>query len=1085
MRIFNYKKLLALILSLLMAVSCITGVAAADSSASNQLTFMSFNLRYDTTSEPLMGLDVRGPHLLEIIQKYDPDSIGFQEATDDWMGYLREAMAEIGYAYVGVGRDTGTDDPSRSSTGNEFTPVFYKADKFELLDSDTFWLSQHPDQVSGTDWGAANTRIATYAVLQDKETGLAYIHFNTHLDHVSLTADQNGARILLNRIAGVSAAYGGLACVSTGDYNSDRYNETYNIMTSRMDDAWAIAEEVLVDGPTTNGYQKPSEWEEGQTSFGDMPSVDISSSPIDYLFLSKGRFTVDTYSVVNDTFTFEYGGQTWHNHPVSDHYGVYCTVQLLDEPGDDTPDESALIDLPAAVYTDAASGNPISDYSLARIEAFANAAADATVSSNMTLADDAGSLQSGIRLGEEEGKVFWELTVNLPYSTSIAALSLTLGDIQRAVPSNAELFLSADGASWKKAGASILEQPAAGSTFYYLLDEAFDAKYVKLLIVDAAAGAEIKGLSVFGMQSPLSPLDSKYYTPISGPSAGGEEGYEKLFDGTTGTKFYTKDADSVTIVWKTNGAVTAQQYSLTTGNDSSSNPQRYFQSWTLYGSPDGAEGGWTILDQVSGYTFPAENYAECVFTIDNPASYTYYQIVFTDPADESRRNMQFSELNLYVEANLPAPVPQSRMEPISGPRPGEEEGYEKLFDGTTGTKFYTRDADAVTIVWKADAAITARQYSLVTGNDNATNPNRYFKSWILYGSADGTDDSWTVIDQVTDYTLPAANYTEVIFYIEDPAPYTYYQIVFTDPADTSNRNIQLSELNLYVQADIAQVAQSHMEPVSGPAPRTETDVEVYQNLFDGDLHTKLYYRDTLPDSIIWKADREIVPAMYAFVLSNDAQTYPNRNPLGWRLYGSPDGTDRSWVFLDEKTDYHTPGQNSLEVDFALPEIQDAYTYFRLDITQMETDEGTPRMQIAEVLLYEKAAPADYSSLDETLLQLPSNLDNYTADSAAALTAALAAVVRGLDIADQAEVDAMAQAIEDAINALQAITKGDLDGNGEVDILDVMAACRILARKNAGSMPNNVEIQRGDMTGDGQVTIEDIMAICRILASKNS
>ena len=56
-----------------------------------------------------MGTDVRGEHLMEIVEKYAPDSIGFQEATNDWMNYLRDAMEELGYAYAGCrqGRRSG------------------------------------------------------------------------------------------------------------------------------------------------------------------------------------------------------------------------------------------------------------------------------------------------------------------------------------------------------------------------------------------------------------------------------------------------------------------------------------------------------------------------------------------------------------------------------------------------------------------------------------------------------------------------------------------------------------------------------------------------------------------------------------------------------------------------------------------------------------------------------------------------------------------------------------------------------------------------------------------------------------------
>ena len=65
------------------------------------------------------------------------------------------------------------------------------------------------------------------------------------------------------------------------------------------------------------------------------------------------------------------------------------------------------------------------------------------------------------------------------------------------------------------------------------------------------------------------------------------------------------------------------------------------------------------------------------------------------------------------------------------------------------------------------------------------------------------------------------------------------------------------------------------------------------------------------------------------------------------------------------------------------------------------------------------------------------------------------------------------------------SQGDVDGNGVVNISDVMAACRILARAAGETPPTSAEILAADVNGSGTVDILDIMGICRILAGKKA
>ena len=143
-------------------------------------------------------------------------------------------------------------------------------------------------------------------------------------------------------------------------------------------------------------------------------------------------------------------------------------------------------------------------------------------------------------------------------------------------------------------------------------------------------------------------------TAISGPGKvnGNNEGYGNLFDGDAGTKWYYKGADSpAAIIFRTDRAVKALRYSLTTANDHTNYPDRIPKAWTLSGG-DSENGEWTVIAQHTeddNCIQNAGNEREVTFDIPNPASYQYYKLVFESSVSTE---IQFSEFKLYTgEAN--------------------------------------------------------------------------------------------------------------------------------------------------------------------------------------------------------------------------------------------------------------------------------------------------------------------------------------------------------------------------------------------------------------------------------------------------
>ena len=66
----------------------------------------------------------------------------------------------------------------------------------------------------------------------------------------------------------------------------------------------------------------------------------------------------------------------------------------------------------------------------------------------------------------------------------------------------------------------------------------------------------------------------------------------------------------------------------------------------------------------------------------------------------------------------------------------------------------------------------------------------------------------------------------------------------------------------------------------------------------------------------------------------------------------------------------------------------------------------------------KYKPADYTSVNEAVEKIPTDLTGYTAASVQALSEAVAAIEENLDITHQAEVEAMAEAVLEAIEGLE-------------------------------------------------------------------
>lgn len=255
-----------------------------------KMTLLTYNIRLDTDSDGENAWKYRKDFLCSQIQFYEPDIFGIQEALPSQVAFMAEYFAQ--YEYIGVGRDANNQGESSN--------IFYKKDRFCLIKSNTFWLSETPDKVS-KGWDAAINRVCTYGLFYDSLIDVHFLVFNTHFDHIGEIARAKSIHLILNKIEELNQNK--YPVFFMGDFNLLDNSPVIESLNNLMDDSRYITKNKPF-GPkgTFNGFQH---------------NMAITNR-IDYIFLSKNNpYTVNKYAVLSDHVDIKYP---------SDHLPVYIEV---------------------------------------------------------------------------------------------------------------------------------------------------------------------------------------------------------------------------------------------------------------------------------------------------------------------------------------------------------------------------------------------------------------------------------------------------------------------------------------------------------------------------------------------------------------------------------------------------------------------------------------------------------------------------------------------------------------------------------------------------------------------------------------
>jgi endonuclease/exonuclease/phosphatase family metal-dependent hydrolase len=279
-------------ISLLFALAAISGVQAQIGIGTGTVPIVAatYNIRMNTPNDGENAWPNRAAWVRELVRFHEWDIFGTQEG---FRGQLDDLLQMEEYAQIGVGRDDGVSK-------GEHSAIFYRRDRFELLDKGDFWLSETPDR-PGAGWDANIFRICSWGKFSDKLSGKEFFFFSAHYDHQGRVARVESSKLVVKKIAEIT---GGAPTIFVGDMNSTPDSDAYATLDANLRDSYkATAQPPYGPVGTFQGFN----WQR-----------EVGDGRIDYVFTTP-NIAVLKYGVLSDSREMRYP---------SDHFPVVTKLMI-------------------------------------------------------------------------------------------------------------------------------------------------------------------------------------------------------------------------------------------------------------------------------------------------------------------------------------------------------------------------------------------------------------------------------------------------------------------------------------------------------------------------------------------------------------------------------------------------------------------------------------------------------------------------------------------------------------------------------------------------------------------------------------
>lgn len=260
---------------------------------STEVRVASYNIRYAAEADVKSGngWDVRKQPIADLMTRHEFDIIGTQEGDSAQLKDLEVLLPDFKYVAHPYG---GKGDLHNAA-------ILYKPEKFVLLESDVFWLSETPETPS-IGWDATDRRVCQWAKFKEKNTGKVFYFFNAHFYWRKQVAKQESGPLIVSKIKEIA---GDLPTFLVGDFNSTPETTQVKAINELLSDSYSVSE-------------TPRKGVEG-TGFPGGIFQGAPGGRIDYVFVSPGVRVLD-YQVISDVYNVD--------HYPSDHLPVSSLVKF-------------------------------------------------------------------------------------------------------------------------------------------------------------------------------------------------------------------------------------------------------------------------------------------------------------------------------------------------------------------------------------------------------------------------------------------------------------------------------------------------------------------------------------------------------------------------------------------------------------------------------------------------------------------------------------------------------------------------------------------------------------------------------------